>query len=218
MKHIAVQRLPSINLWSLKSGTFNFDLQLLSKKSEIAPHIFISKYNALVSEYKNYMHIFTDGSKYDTKIAAAAVCQNTICASRLQDNSSIFPAEIHAINLVLNFIKDHNGNKFIIFSDSQSSLLTIQNRLWVNLLVLETLEKIHNLTVNGKTILFVWLPSHVGIKGNSVADMAAKTALTAAPGMIFMIFGNIFISTLNQTGKQFGTRKLILNFIKLNQT
>jgi len=119
MKHIAVQRLPTIPLWCLKSRTFNFDLQLLGQKSVVALHIFISKYNELVSEYKNYMHIFTDGSKYDTK--AAAVCENNICASRLPDNSSIFSAEIHTINLALNLIKDHNGNKFIIFSDSLSS-------------------------------------------------------------------------------------------------
>jgi len=53
------------------------------------------------------MHISTDGSKYDTKAAAAAVCQNNVCASRFPDNLSTFSAEIHAINLALNFIKDH---------------------------------------------------------------------------------------------------------------
>jgi len=85
-----------------------------------------------------------------------------------------------------NPFKCHNGNKFIIFSDSLSSLIAIQNRLWDILLVLETLEKIHNLTVNGKTVVLVWLPSHVGVKGNSDADMAAKSALIAAPGNILV--------------------------------
>jgi len=209
MKHIAVQRLPSIPLGCLKPGTFNFDLQLLGNKSEVAPHIFISKYSELVSEYKNYMKIFTDGSKYDTKVAAAAVYENNICASRLPDKSSIFSAEIHAINLALNLIKDHNGNKFIIFSDSLSSLIAIQNRLWDNILVLETLEKIHNLTVNGKTVVFVWLPSHIGIKGMTLIWRRRLHSLQhqAIYKLIIIIFGNIFISTLNQNGKQFGTRK-----------
>jgi len=67
---------------------------------------------------------------------------------------------------------------------SLSSLIAIQNRVWDNLLVFETLEKIHNFTVNGKTVVCVWLPSHVGIKGNSDADIAAKTALTAAPALL----------------------------------
>jgi len=81
-------------------------------------------------------------------------------------------------------IKGHKSNKLIIFSDTLSSLIAIQNRLSDNLLVLETLEKIHNLTVNEKTVVFVWLSSYVGIKGNSDADMAAKTALSAAPDTI----------------------------------
>jgi len=74
------------------------------------------------------MHIFTDGSKYDRKVATAAVCKNIISASHLPDHSSKFFAEIHSINIALNLIKDHNGNKFIIFSDSLSSLIDIQNR------------------------------------------------------------------------------------------
>jgi len=38
---------------------------------------------------------------------------------------------IYAINLALNVIKDHNGNKFIIFSDSLSGLITMQNHGWL---------------------------------------------------------------------------------------
>ena len=36
----------------------------------------------------------------------------------------------------------------------------------------------------GKIIVFVWLHSHVGIQGNTDADVAAKTALNAAPDNI----------------------------------
>jgi hypothetical protein len=90
------------------------------------------------------VHIFTDVSKYDTKVAAAAVCENSISTSRLPDNSSVFSAEIYAINLALNFVKDHNSKKFIIFFDSLSGLMAAQSRLWDNSLMLITLEKIHN--------------------------------------------------------------------------
>ena len=65
-----------------------------------------------------------------------------------------------------------------------SSLIALQNREWSNPLVLESLEKIHDLIVDGSTIVFVWLPSHVGIKGNTDADTAAKAALAAPPDNI----------------------------------
>jgi len=45
MKHIAIQRQPSIPVWCLKSGIFNFDLQILGRKSDVPPHEYISKYN-----------------------------------------------------------------------------------------------------------------------------------------------------------------------------
>ena len=33
-----------------------------------------------------------------------------------------------------------------------------------------------NLTTDGKKIVFIWVPGHVGIRGNSAADSAAKNA------------------------------------------
>jgi len=33
------------------------------------------------------------------------------------------------------------------------------------------------LTRDGKKIVFIWVPGHVGIRGNSAADSAAKNAL-----------------------------------------
>jgi ribonuclease HI len=196
-------------------------LQLLGKKSEVPPHLYTNKYNELVSDYENYVHIFTDGSKYDTKVAAAAACENSISTSRLTDNSSIFSAEIYAINHALNFVKDHNSKQYIIFSDSLSGLMAVQNRLWGYSLILETLEKIHNLRVNGKTVVFVWLPSHVGIKGNTDADMAAKAALAAKPDNVLIPHSD-FRQYINQYFKSkwqsIWDSQIEKNSIKLNET
>ena len=46
-----------------------------------------------------------------------------------------------------------------------------------NPLILKTLQKLHDLRCARKTIYFCWIPSHISIRGNEAADMAAKESL-----------------------------------------
>ena len=52
-------------------------------------------------------------------------------------------------------------------------------------LILKTLQKLHDLNCAYQTIHLCWIPSHIGIRGNEAADMAAKDSLnqdiTASP-------------------------------------
>ena len=65
----------------------------------------------------------------------------------------------------------------MICSDSLSSLQAIANFKLSNPLVLEIITKCHILASRGKSITFCWVPSHVDIRGNELADEAAKSAL-----------------------------------------
>ena len=54
----------------------------------------------ITSRHQNYVQIFTDGSKVDEKIAAAAVSSvapNSPFSCRLRDHSSIYTAALQAI-------------------------------------------------------------------------------------------------------------------------
>ncbi|CAK9806965.1 hypothetical protein ANTQUA_LOCUS5083 [Anthophora quadrimaculata] len=43
--------------------------------------------------------------------------------------------------------------------------------------LIQNIQKMYSqILKEGKEVLFIWIPSHVGIKGNEVADLAAKTA------------------------------------------
>ena len=75
------------------------------------------------SRYKNYQHVYTDRSKEDSKVGCAVILGSHINIQRIPDDSSIFTAEVKAVDQALDFIRTcETNNKFIIFSDSLSVL------------------------------------------------------------------------------------------------
>ena len=93
------------------------------EKSESNPHILKDDFRRLQSRYKNYQHIYTDGSKEDSKVGCAVISGNHSNMQRIPDDSSIFTAEAKAVDQALDFIRTcETNNKFIIFSDSLSVL------------------------------------------------------------------------------------------------
>merc|ERR1711955_138180 len=132
-----------------------------------------------ISHYKDHTCIYgSDGSKKDERSAAAAVCPGITFTNRLPGGSSIFSAETRAIQLALSYINLTFHDKFIILTDSLSVLQTMKNKDWSNPVISQTLIQLNSLTNKNKRIIFFWIPSHIGIKGNDRADKAANLALT----------------------------------------
>ena len=94
--------------------------------------------------------------------------------------SSIFTAEARATDLALNIISKSKHKKFIIFSDSLSILLSLRNKTFQNLLIIEVLSRLDSMS-NRKEIIICWTPSHIGVRENKRADSAAKSALNLMP-------------------------------------
>ena len=67
---------------------------------------------------------------------------------------------------------------FVILSDSLSSLTSIKERKMDHPYLLDFFEYFHKLCEDGKKVVLAWVPSHVGIRGNTAADLAAKEALS----------------------------------------
>jgi len=152
----------------------------MENKSETNPSIFLNSYHELLSQFDNYTKIYTDGSKDEEKAAAAFVSEKYIAKVRLPNGSSIFSAEIRAIDLALQYIASKRILNSIIFSDSLSVLQSLHNRKLENPLLVNILLK-HTKLSSSHNIVYCWLPSHVGIKGNDKADRAAKMALLLEP-------------------------------------
>ena len=171
-KHF-VTEIPS---WCMKKPDILFDLHT-SKKSFSDSLIMRQNFHILQSRYTEYQQIYTDGSKDGEKVGCAFLYGNHFSSLRIPDGSSVFTAEAKAIDLALDFIDScFLHDKFLIFSDSLSVLKALNHTSSKNSQIQKLLEKHHKIA-NTKVILFCWLPSHVGIIGNEIADRKAKDSL-----------------------------------------
>ena len=168
--------IPEVPPWTLDQPKVILDLSKLSKK-DTSSLVFTQKYNEIKDEHSFCVPVYTDGSKDNDRVGCAAIINNISIKRRLPNNASIFTAEIKAIDLALDAIAESEDDHFIIFSDSLSVLLSLENKKLDNPLVVNLLHKLHLLSTAHKTIFFCWIPSHIGIRGNEAADVAAKESL-----------------------------------------
>jgi len=175
------KKLGEVPPWQLGSVKVDTGLTKFCKKKEEPPEIVKSKSLEYIEKYKDHLHIFTDGSKTsEGRVAAAYYVPSVNLKSgvRINDSSSVYTAELTAIKLTLTYITQHHNTantKVVILSDSLSSLTSIdvgRSASKPNLLnkVLGLIDRIQ------ADLTFVWIPSHVDITGNEIADQIAGTA------------------------------------------
>ncbi|WP_218669804.1 RNase H family protein [Solemya velum gill symbiont] len=175
---ILPNKLSSNPPWSLKIPSILYTMHNKSK-STTHPMAFQSLFAEIRHTYSTYQPIYTDGSKDREKVSAAMYAPPYVDTARLPNNSSIFSAELYALLLALQSIQFHKASKFIVFTDSLSSLQSLSSFKITHPLVLQLLEFYTFLLQKGKTIIFCWIPSHMGIRGNEKVDSIAKTALNS---------------------------------------
>ena len=131
---------------------------------------------ALAEHLDDHVHIYTDGSKDGDRTACAVVTPSFEFSKRLPDRSSIFSAELQALVSTLRYCKINTSKKFAFFCNSKSVLQALSTK-WDHPCVVCCLERLLYLHKKGKSVIFCWLPSHIGIRGNERADSSAKAAL-----------------------------------------
>ena len=146
------------------------DLHKNKKEFEVESHIFKNDFLVIQSKYKHHLSIYTDGSKQDEKVACAVISPYFTDNIRLPDNSSIFTAEVKAIDIALYHIRYQFEKQIIIYSDSLSVLKSLKDLYHRNLLIQQILKKYYYLSVS-KEIIFCSFPSHISIRGNESADL-----------------------------------------------
>ena len=101
----------------------------------------IFKHNLLEVKKQYYTNeeIYTDGSKDGGKVASAAILDCVLYHFRLPDNSSIFSAELRAIDLALNHIEQDAYWRYIIYTNALSAMKALEGEKTDNPLIIETM-------------------------------------------------------------------------------
>ena len=126
VRNIQSSSILNIPPWTIKQPEVRCT-PTTDKKETTDSSIFRAKFQELSSQYPDFQPIYTGGSKDGPNVASAYVSRTHTRKCRLPDNASIFTAEIQAINMALDYIKDAVLSKVLIFSDSLSVLQSINN-------------------------------------------------------------------------------------------
>lgn len=151
------------------------------KKDDTPTAVYSMGFRRLINQYENAMTIFTDGSKNDHGVGCAVVTEAGTQKWSLPPSTSIYTAELFAINRALELIlaSPTNSSTALICSDSLSAICKISRKISNDPLIQLIMDNLWTLNEKNKQVVFVWTPGHTGIKGNNEADKAAKEAAVA---------------------------------------
>ena len=179
MERIELSERPETSPWLLDTPEVLLNLTQ-HEKSTTNELMYQQFFGELIGDFTDYEKIYTDGSKSADAVGAASVTghnYNKVFKARLPTCSSIFSAEVKALLLALKMVYQSKRTKFLILSDSLSSLMAIKEKKLDHPFLIDFFEHYTELCQEGKDIKLMWVPSHVNIKGNEEADTAAKEAL-----------------------------------------
>jgi ribonuclease HI len=152
---------------------------LASISKENYPALASTHFNAVIQEqFPNSTLIYTDGSRTLDETGFGVYTENrSQFGYRLIEPSSVFSAEIQALNHALEYIRSQPLGEFLVLTDSLSSIEALKSRNIsarthpISHVIKETLWHLQN---SGYLIRFMWIPAHCNIFGNEEADRLAK--------------------------------------------
>ena len=164
--------------WHLQKP--NIILKLAEKKkSETHPLTYCEQFLDVRLKFPSHHIYYTDGSRDNNRVSAAAVTLSCRHGIRIPNECSIFTAEARALLLALEQIETSNERNFLICTDSISCLHALNHLKTDHPLLNKIFLKLNFMTIAGYDIHLCWVPGHVGLPGNEVADQTAKRALSA---------------------------------------
>jgi ribonuclease HI len=173
-------------VWKCKQAQFDFNYADSFIKNDNPVLLSSMAKERLNTHYCQHLKYFTDGSILNSGETGCAFIAPDLGVKemfKLNSGISIFSAELFAINMACNHIKnlEYSPKHVVVITDSKSTLQALNNRGTSirEKIQLNTLNLIHDILEKGIDITFMWVPSHVGIRGNDAVDKAAKIAASS---------------------------------------
>ncbi len=152
---------------------------------EIAP----SKGKAIMlhasDTHSPYLRLYTDGSGQNDRISTAAVGNSYHHAYLLgtSGDAQVFHGELAGVDLALHLLLNRtpesiNPSSSVIYSDSQAALQFLQkgNPSHSQSLFEGIIAAVESLAQRGIQVILRWIPGHMDIPGNEIADRHAVNA------------------------------------------
>jgi len=159
------------------TSTYDRNTELSSLlKTHTSPEIYHRYFLSILENYKEYQEVYTDASKTQDQVGISIILRNKNVLLKLPNTCSIYMAEATAILEAIKIIIDDEHLNHIICSDSLGTLNSIKNQFKPGDLAIKILNKLNEAISKNKRITLMWVPGHIGIKGNELADKQSKIA------------------------------------------
>ena len=129
LEYIRPEVLPLLKLndppWLVRDRDISFLFEC--SKTLITPQEAQQRFMQVRAQFPTFQFIYTDGSKHDDRTSNAVYCSygEHIIKTRLQNNTSVYTAELHAIFKALKFINDEHLQRAFICTDSRSAVQSL---------------------------------------------------------------------------------------------
>lgn len=126
--------------------------------------------------YRSHEKLYTDGSKTKHGTAFAVASEQWRIAEKTNRNVSITNAELMAIREALKKCATNNIKIAVILTDSKTAckMIVKHEHTKSNHLIWEIYEWYQRIEAQKGRVTIQWIPSHVNIKGNELADQLAN--------------------------------------------